>query len=147
MRTRASPRPLLLDTCALIWLANGDAMTADAIAAVDQAAMDGAVLVSPISAWEIGLLCRPRTGRSAALRFLPDARTWFTKAMSGVGIRPAPFTAEIAFEASLLPGQLHNDPADRLIISTARRLGAPVVTRDRRMIEYAGAGHLQVIAC
>ena len=67
--------------------------------------------------------------------------------MSGPGIRPAPFTAEIAFDASLLPGQLHNDPADRLIISTARRLGAPVVTRDRRMIDYAHAGHLQVIAC
>jgi len=147
VRTPTFGRPLLLDTCALIWLANGDAMTADAIMVLDQAARDGAVLVSPISAWEIGLLCRPRTARSAALQFRPDAKTWFAKAMAGPGIRPAPFTAEIAFEASSLPGQLHNDPADRLIISTARRLGAPVVTRDRRMIDYAHAGHLQVIAC
>jgi len=67
--------------------------------------------------------------------------------MSGSGIKAAPFTAEIAFDASSLPRQLHNDPADRMIISTARWLGAPIVTRDRRMIEYSGAGHLQVIAC
>ena len=67
--------------------------------------------------------------------------------MAGPGVKTAPFTPEIAIDASSLPGNLHGDPADRLIISTARHLGIPVVTRDQRMIAYAAAGHIQVVPC
>ena len=56
-------------------------------------------------------------------------------------------TPEIAIDSSLLPGPLHNDPADRLIIATARHLGAAIVTRDRRMFDYAEAGFVDILRC
>ena len=63
------------------------------------------------------------------------------------GNREASFTPEIAIDASFLPGELHGDPADRLIVASARHLGVPIVTLDRRIIAYGRDGHLQVIPC
>jgi PIN domain nuclease of toxin-antitoxin system len=67
--------------------------------------------------------------------------------MAGPGIRQATLTPAIAIDASYLPGELHGDPGDRLLIATARHLGMPIVTRDRRIIAYAEAGWVRVIAC
>jgi PIN domain nuclease of toxin-antitoxin system len=121
-------------------------MTKSAVEAVVHAGQTDGVFISPISAWEIGLISRPSV-RHLALQFLPDAKTWFQTTMTAPGVKPAPFTAEIAIDASFLPGDLHSDPADRLIIATARHLGVPVVTRDRKIIEYGRAGHVSVIPC
>jgi len=147
MSEAALARALLLDTCALIWLANGDPLTKTATEAIDHAGRADRVFVSPISGWEIGLLSKPRARRSAALRFSPDPKTWFAKALAGPGISEARLTSEIAIDASFLPGELHGDPGDRLIIATARHFGLPIVTRDRRIIDYADAGHVEVIRC
>ena len=89
----------------------------------------------------------PRGRRTAALRFLPDPKTWFAKVLAGPGISEAQLTSAIAIDASFLPGELHGDPGDRLIIATARYFGLPIVTRDRRIIDYAGAGHVRVVRC
>jgi PIN domain nuclease of toxin-antitoxin system len=67
--------------------------------------------------------------------------------MAGPGIREAPFHPDIAIDSSWLPGEVHGDPADRLIIATARHLGLPVVTRDRKIIAYAEDGEVAVIPC
>jgi PIN domain nuclease of toxin-antitoxin system len=140
-------RAVLLDTCAVIWLANGDPLGPRALAAIVAAGLGDGAYVSPVSAWEIGMLSRPRPGRELGPRFLPDPKTWFSRVMAGPGIRPAALTPEIAVDASYLPGDLHGDPGDRLLIATARHLGMPIVTRDRRIIEYAEAGWVRVIAC
>jgi PIN domain nuclease of toxin-antitoxin system len=79
--------------------------------------------------------------------FIPDAKTWFARVMGGPGIKEASLTAEIAIDASFLPGELHGDPGDRLLVATARHLGLPIVTRDRSIIAYAGDGHARVIPC
>ncbi|MDQ2860017.1 MAG: PIN domain-containing protein [Pseudomonadota bacterium] len=63
------------------------------------------------------------------------------------GTRAAPFTAEIAIAASLLPEPLHSDPADRLLIATAREMNLPILTRDRKIIDYADAGRVAIIVC
>jgi PIN domain nuclease of toxin-antitoxin system len=141
----AAPRAVLLDTCAVIWLANGDPLQNGAEARIVQAGMAEGVFVSPISAWEIGMLSRPRPGRT--LQFLPDPAAWFARVMAGPAIRPVPFTAEIAIAASQLPEPLHADPADRLLIATARSMGAPIVTRDARILAYAAQGAVAVVAC
>jgi PIN domain nuclease of toxin-antitoxin system len=138
---------VLLDTCAVIWLANGETLASDAHDAIIAAGLAGGVHVSPASAWEIGLLSRPRPNRGTMLHFLPDPKTWFAMFMAGPGIRAAAITPDIAIDASHLPGDLHGDPGDRLIIATARHLGLPVVTRDRRIIAYAEAGFVQAISC
>ncbi len=137
---------VLLYTCAVIWLANGDPPPQHVTAAITVAAMTGGTFVSPISAWEVGLLSNPRGNRSA-LRFMPDPRTWFAKLTARTGIRHAALTPDIAVDASYLPGSLHGDPADRLLAATARHLGAPLVTRDDKLIAYGEQGFMQVLAC
>jgi PIN domain nuclease of toxin-antitoxin system len=67
--------------------------------------------------------------------------------MAGPGIRPAPFTPDIAIDASNLPGEMHGDPADQMIVATARHLGVPVVTRDTRILTYARRGHMAATRC
>ena len=136
---------VLLDTCALIWLANGDPLSSVSMAAIVEAGLGAGVFVSPICAWEIGLLSRPRAGQ--ALQFLPDATTWFTRFMAAPTVKLAQFNGEIAVAASMLPEPLHGDPADRMLIATARHMAMPMVTRDSKIIGYAEAGHLSVIAC
>jgi hypothetical protein len=84
----ARPRAVLLDTCAVIWLANGSAMAEVAVAAIVQAGLAEGVFVSPVSAWEVGLLARLSQARP--VRFLPDPKAWFARVMAGPGIRPAP---------------------------------------------------------
>ncbi|MFN3512243.1 MAG: type II toxin-antitoxin system VapC family toxin [Phenylobacterium sp.] len=142
-----NPNEVLLDTCAAIWLANGDPLAPGVNAVLMHAALANGVFVSPVSAWEIGLLSRPRNGGPPQLQFLPDAKTWFARLMAAPGVREAPFTAAAAIDSAHLPGELHGDPADRLLIATARHMGAPIVTRDQKIIAYGQAGHVAVIPC
>jgi PIN domain nuclease of toxin-antitoxin system len=138
---------VLLDTCAVIWLANGNPLHQHAAASIVRAGLSGGIFVSPASAWEIGLLAKPRSGRGASVQFKPDPKTWFARFAAGPGIRLADLTPNIAIDASWLPGDLHGDPGDRMIIATARHLRIPIVTRDSNIIDYAAAGHVEVIAC
>ena len=118
-------------------------MTAAALDAILTAGRGEGVFVSPVSAWEIGMLSRLGGGP----QFLPDAGAWFARLMTAPGIRPAPFTASIAIGSSHLPGAPHRDPADRLLIATARALTLPIVTRDEKIIAYAAGGFVQVVVC
>lgn len=138
---------MLLDTCAIIWLVNAGSLSSQATASIAYASQAGGVFVSTASAWEIGLLSRPRPTRRRMPEFLPDAKTWFGRLMALPGIKEAPITAAIAIDSSHLPGDLHADPMDRLIIATARHLGMPVVTGGRTILAYAEAGFVQAIPC
>ncbi|AMK23256.1 MULTISPECIES: type II toxin-antitoxin system VapC family toxin [Sphingomonadaceae] len=142
-----NPRAVLLDTCAVIWLANGDPIAPAALGAITHAALADGVFVSPASAWEVGLLSRVRGDKAPAISFLPDPQSWFARFMSGPAIREAPLLPEIAIASSLLPDPLHGDPADRFIIATARLHRMPVVTRDGKIIDYAAKGHVAAIEC
>lgn len=137
---------VLLDTCAVIWLANGDRLSAVAREAITAAGLTNAIHISPASAWEIGMLAHPKPNRPA-LHFLPDPKTWFARLMAAPGIVNAPLTAAVAIDSAHLPGDLHADPGDRLIIATARHLNAPIITRDRKIIDYAASGHVHAITC
>jgi PIN domain nuclease of toxin-antitoxin system len=141
----SAPHAVLLDTCAVIFVANGDPIAPKARARILRAARAGAVLVSPVSAWEVGLLGRP--GRKAPLSFLPDPKTWFQRLMAQPGVREAALSPDVAIDSSFLPPPIHADPADRLLIATARSLGVPIVTRDRLIAAYARAGHVEMVAC
>jgi PIN domain nuclease of toxin-antitoxin system len=140
-------RAVLLDTYAAIWLLNQDRMEPTAIEAIFVAGRADGIFVSPVSAWEIGMLSNPAPGRMATLQFQPDPATWFARLMGGPGIRAAPFTPEIAIAASWLPGDCPRDPGDRLLIATARHLNMPIVTRDSRIAAYAAQGLVALISC
>ena len=56
-------------------------------------------------------------------------------------------TPDRLVNSSNLPGDLHRDPADRIIIATARELGMTILTRDRMILDYAARGHVSAMAC
>jgi PIN domain nuclease of toxin-antitoxin system len=133
---------LLLDTCAAIWLAEGQPMKAPSVAAIERSVADGDVHVSPVTAWEIGMLCA-----ASRLVVRPSPQDWFARLLERPGVQLAPLTPEVAIEASFLPGKPHGDPADRLLVATARHLGATLVTRDRRILDYSASGNVKAMAC
>lgn len=134
---------LLLDTCAAIWLAQQAPMEPAAVAAIDGASDAGAAIrLSLITAWELGLLAK--SGRAAMA--LPPAAI-FRAFLKLPGVVLEGLTAEILVDSSLLPVPIHGDPADRIIIATARILDLTIVTRDRLILDYAARGHVRALAC
>ena len=125
--------PLLLDTH--IWLRyqgiSGDLRPA-ALPHLDQAAAAGLIYVSVISIWEIAML----TERGRIVLSV-DSLQWIETAASVPGVRVIELTPRIAVGSAHLPGNPHADPADRILMATARDAGARLVTRDRRILQYA----------
>ncbi|MDP2215490.1 type II toxin-antitoxin system VapC family toxin [Phenylobacterium sp.] len=135
--------PILLDTCALIWLGQGEPVSDQAREALDAAWRVGQPpLISPMSAWELGML--ESRGR---LSLTSPADRWWRRACEMMRLRVCELSPEILLHASALPGEPPRDPADRIIIATARQLGLILMTRDRKALDYAEAGHLQAVTC
>ncbi|MFN7129906.1 MAG: type II toxin-antitoxin system VapC family toxin [Brevundimonas sp.] len=135
-----------MDTNAIIRAQLDRDLRPEARAAIKAAQDEGEILVSVVSAWEIGLLARNRQSPTGRL-FQPDAATWFDNVLRAPGVRMAPMNHQIAFAAWNLPDPIHGDPADRLMIAIARELDVPLITRDRAILDYAAAGHVRAIAC
>jgi PIN domain nuclease of toxin-antitoxin system len=133
---------LLLDTLVLVWLAEGsEELPADGKRALSEAASGDGLAVSAISFWEVAMLAR--RGR---ISLAVPISSWRAMVLAVPGLRELPVTGEVGIEAVGLPGELHSDPADRLLIATARLHGLRLVTRDRRVIDYGSAGHVGVLA-
>jgi PIN domain nuclease of toxin-antitoxin system len=134
---------LLLDTCAAIWMTNADPISNEASDALQQTRASGdSVYVSPITAWEMGLLAA--RGR---VSLLMTPQRWFERLLEAPGLRLSEMTPNVLIASSFLPGNLPSDPADRIIAATAREYGYKLVTRDRPLLEYAKQGHIQAIPC
>ncbi|CAN5126556.1 type II toxin-antitoxin system VapC family toxin [soil metagenome] len=137
-----SRQPLLLDTNAAIFLAHGETLTPGAEEILIDAEDTGRpVLLSPITAWELGLLVS--RGRLALAQ---PPLAWF-QGLLDRGIDLAPMPPEVLIASSFLLNSPLRDPADRIIAATARTFGYTVVTRDRLLLDYAAAGHLKALAC
>jgi PIN domain nuclease of toxin-antitoxin system len=74
-----------------------------------------------------------------------NVRTWVEQALSKTGIAVAPLTPEIMIESVHLPGEMHGDPADRMLTATARVLGATLLTKDERLIQYSKLRHVRAL--
>lgn len=134
--------PILLDTCALIFLVEGD-LSARAARTLGEAMTDDRpVLASPVSAWEIGqLVARGR------LRIASDPARWFDRATSLPGIAMSRLPPEVLVASSFLPGTPPRNPVDRIMVAVARSMGAALMTRDRLILAYGAEGHLATIPC
>ena len=133
----------LLDTHVWIWLMNGDPAlrSSPALAAIEQAATRAQVGVAAISVWEVGML------ESKGRIVLPmDAALWVEKALHAPGIRFHHLTADIALQSTRLPGKFHGDPADRMLVATARCQNCILVSRDRRIRDYGKLGFVKTLA-
>ena len=135
--------PLLLDTCAAIWISENAALADAAVAAVDRAFDTGeAIYVSPITAWEVGMLIA--RGR---FKSILSPHRWFERLLKIEGFRLADMSPGILISSSFLPGDFHRDPADCILAATAREYGYTLMTRDKALLAYAEEGHLHAIAC
>lgn len=135
---------LLLDTHAWIWFVAGNLKDFERRTwkAIDRACGRGQCVVSVISVWELGML--QAKGR-IRLGLSPDE--WVRQAFDTSPISLVPLSREAALEASSLPGLFHGDPADRLLVATARQLRARFVTADEKILDYSHRKHLNTLAC
>lgn len=132
---------IVVDTHVLVWALADDARLGRAArAAIEEEAQRAGVLVSAITPWEIAMLAHK--GRLALGR---ETGAWIEAAMAVPGVRLAPLEPAIAVDSVRLPGAIHADPADRIIIATARSFGAPLLTADRAILDYGAAGHVNVL--
>jgi PIN domain nuclease of toxin-antitoxin system len=133
---------LLLDTHCWIWAQLGliQQLSRAALQSIKDAEREGNLRISVISIWELAML--EKRGRVA----LPmNVRTWVEQALGKPGIAVAPLTPEIAIESVHLPGEMHGDPADRMLVATARVLGAKLVTKDAQLIRYSRQRHVKAV--
>ena len=140
-RPAAPPGAVLLDTHALVWRVAGDErLHSAARRRIEAAAEEQRLWVSAITPWEIGMLVAK--GRLMLDRDVMDR---LQAALGLPGIRPAPLEPALAVASTRLPGELHGDTADRLIVATARHLGATLVTADAALLAYGRRGHVKVM--
>lgn len=140
---RPSASPILLDTCATLWLMAGATMSPESLNAIRAARRANlGIYVTPFTAWEVGTLVAK--GR-VQLTLAPEV--WFAELLAQPGVRLAPLTAAELLASTALPGAPPSDPADRILAATARLHGHILVTRDRKLLAYAHDGHIRVQVC
>ena len=100
------------------------------VGSLETADADSPLLVSDISLWEVATL--HSLGR---IRLSIPLREWLEKAVAPPLVRRLGISPAIAAEMAALPDWFHRDPADRILVATARTLGATLLTQDRRIVD------------
>jgi len=122
---------ILLDTHMWVWWVNeANEMRPRHRELLEQNLANG-LGVSVISCWEVAKLVEKRR-----LKLDRAAGTWITEALQRPGVHLLPLTPEITVEACQLPGEFHHDPADEMIVATARILKIPLLTADAKILGY-----------
>jgi len=132
---------LLLDTHVLVWsLEEGPRLGASTKKELNEAARQNRIAISAITPWEIALLVS-----KDRLQLGVDVMVWVRDALAIPGVRLVPLDPEIAVASTRLPFEMHADPADRILVATARHIGATLVTADRALLELSLLGNLRVL--
>jgi PIN domain nuclease of toxin-antitoxin system len=121
---------IILDTHIWVWWVHGDERITSTQAEIKTNEED-VIGVSAISVWEIAKLAEYNR-----LELHCPLREWFYEALGYPGIRLVELTPEIAIESTNLPGEFHRDPADQIIVATARLYGSQLVTSDSKILKY-----------
>ncbi len=121
----------LIDTHILLWWhGDRDRLSREQQDVIADAGADSPLEVSDISLWEVAMLYS--LGR---VRLTIPLREWLDKAVAAPLVRRHGISPAVAAELASLPDSFHRDPADRILVATARVLGATLLTRDRRIAE------------
>jgi PIN domain nuclease of toxin-antitoxin system len=131
---------VLLDTHSWIWLMNGESRVQKSavLKTIELASKKSELYISSISLWEVGML--EAKGR---IRFQQPCLAWVKKALETTGLSVLDISPETAIESSRLPQDFHGDPADRIIVATARTMNLLLVTEDQKILTYSKAGFVQ----
>ena len=123
---------IVLDTHVWIWWVSSPSFLSEtAKTAIDGEVTKKEIFISSISVWEIAILVS--RGR---LKLTMSDNDWVTASEALPFLNFVPVNNSIAMKSVNLPGILHNDPADRIIIATALSLGAVLVTKDEKIRNY-----------
>jgi PIN domain nuclease of toxin-antitoxin system len=120
---------IVLDTAAWVWLSSDPEQLSPI--AQETISVHDERWVSSISAWEVAMLVSKRR-----LRLDRPTESWVDQAMRSNGVTPVPLDHHIGVLSTQLPAEPPSDPADRMIIATALRLGTVLVTPDRSILDY-----------
>ncbi|MCY4148792.1 MAG: type II toxin-antitoxin system VapC family toxin [Gammaproteobacteria bacterium] len=133
----------MCDTCALIWMVNNSKLNTETREKLNESYQMGYhTYISPITAWELGMLAA--YGR---IRLASPVTKWFDEYVKYGNYRLAEMSPRILIGSSYLPDLPKSDPADRIIIATARFLNLQIVTRDRTILRYAEKGYVRAMHC
>jgi PIN domain nuclease of toxin-antitoxin system len=135
---------LLLDTHVWIWLMEGIPMLGNKYKKmIDRAAQNTGVNIAAISTWEVSMLAMKKR-----IVLEKPILTWLNQALVLPGIELKELSSEIAAESCELPENdiFHGDPADRLIVATARVHGLTILTHDKKILSYAKKSYISVVA-
>jgi PIN domain nuclease of toxin-antitoxin system len=122
---------IVLDTHIWVWWTHSPESLSQAQRELIEASETDLIGVSAISCWEIAKLVE--RGRLELPVALED---WFDQALNYPGIQLLALSPEIAIESTRLPGDFHRDPADQIIVATARVYDCPLVTADEKILNY-----------
>jgi PIN domain nuclease of toxin-antitoxin system len=124
--------PILLDTHAWLWWVTSDRRLPKALRRrIDQAAARERLLLSLISVWEVA-----KRVEKAQLVLDRPLETWLDTATQHQGLRIVEITRPILVESCRLPQPFHGDPADQIIVATARDRDAMLITKDQKILDY-----------
>ena len=127
---------IVLDTHVWFWWVQGPPELTDDLAAIIASHESSGLIVSAISLLEVS-----RASALGGMQLPLGVEEWLHVASSYPGIRIAQLEPSIVVAAYSLPGDFHKDPADRLIVATARVLNCPLLTRDSRILSYPHVLH------
>jgi PIN domain nuclease of toxin-antitoxin system len=123
---------LLLDTHVWIWAAEGNPiLSPSARKAIERAKEREHLLISPISIWEISMLVERKR-----IILEMDLTDWLKQWIELPGILMAEFSFQVALLSNRLPGSIHGDPADRILIASAYEENAVLVTADEKILKF-----------
>jgi PIN domain nuclease of toxin-antitoxin system len=123
---------IVLDTHVWVWwVANPEKISGPAQEEIDRAMEREEIFISSISCWEVALL-----NRKDKLELTVPVADWIARSEALPFIHFVPLDNRIALRSNQLAGDLHEDPADRIIIATALTLGVPLISKDRKIRDY-----------
>ena len=132
---------VILDTHVLLWsLLKPEELTEETKSKVEQAQKNQNLLVSAISLWEIAMLSHKKR-----IHIFEPIKNFLSSIEEMSGINICEISAEVAAESVLLQNNFHGDPADRIIVSTARVYSATLLTRDKQILQWSEYGSIKCL--
>jgi PIN domain nuclease of toxin-antitoxin system len=122
---------IVLDTHIWVWWVNGDTQLTQEYQEYVQQQESQGLGISIISCWEIAKLVE----RNRLILSIPVDQ-WLDQALAYPGMCLLDLTPKICVESTQLPGEFHRDPADQIIVATARVYDYPLVTMDNKILSY-----------
>ncbi|MGB0053846.1 MAG: type II toxin-antitoxin system VapC family toxin [Terracidiphilus sp.] len=132
---------MLVDTHTVLWMVEDHPrLGAEARKMLNRAAREDRIAVSAITPWEIALLVSKNR-----IDLHRDPMEWVSITLSLPGVHLQPLEPEIAVASTRLPFEVHPDPADRILVATARHLGATFVTADQALLALSKKGYFRAM--